>query len=133
MKSGFIISLLAVVASSFGCGGGGFIARDVEIYRQDIRELISTQNPFIKACYDEQLENDANISGKVVVKFMVQKESGMISNPSIDESKSTAPADLGQCIVDAIEGLQLEQPDTSDAFATFTWEFKVSPQGLASK
>ena len=57
----------------------------------------------------------------------------MISNPSIDESKSTVPEDLGQCIVDAIEGLQLEQPDESDAFATFTWEFKVASQGLASK
>lgn len=133
MRSGLIISLFAVVASSFGCGGGGFISRDAEIYRQDTRELISTQNPFIKACYDEQLENDANISGKVVVKFMVQKESGMISNPSIDESRSTAPADLAQCIIDAIEGIQLERPDSSDAFATFTWEFKVASQGLASK
>ena len=126
MRSVTMILVLAIVASSFGCGGGGFVARDEEIYRQDIRELISTQNPFIKACYDELLESDAKISGTIVVKFMVQKESGMISNPSIDESNSTAPADLGQCIVDAIEGLQLENPDTSDALASFTWEFRVA-------
>jgi hypothetical protein len=37
--------------------------------------------------------------------------------------ESTAAPELGQCIVSALEGLQLDPPDEREGDATFVWEF----------
>lgn len=110
----------AFVASAFGCT---FIARGPDEYRQVTRELVSSKNKDLRDCYDVALKTNEGASGKIVVNFTVEKKTGTIMNPSLDSS-SSAPAELGQCVVDAIDGLTLDPPDQRDGQATFTWAFE---------
>ena len=113
------IALVVATAASSGCT---FIARSAEDYKAVTRELVDTKSGAITDCYDAALKTDEGATGKVVVNFTVEKKTGVITNPTVDES-STAPAELGQCVVRAVDGLTLDPPDQRDGVATFTWEF----------
>ena len=112
---------LLVGAFFAGCS---FYARDAESYRKVTREVLETKNTDIKGCYDAELQKDPKLSGSVVIKLTVQKETGKIINPTVDAT-STAPASLGQCVVKALDGLAIDPPDKRDGDATFSWEFQV--------
>jgi hypothetical protein len=118
-----IASTLGVLCA-IGLGGCSFHARDADSYRKETRALLETKNTEIKNCYDTELVKDPKLSGTVVVKFTVAKETGKISNAKLSK-KGDAPESLGQCVVKAIEGLALDPPDARDGDATFSWEFAV--------
>ena len=44
----------------------------------------------------------------MVINFTVEKKTGKIINPTVDEKGSTASAEVGSCIASKIEGLALE-------------------------
>lgn len=114
-----IASLL--VLSMAGCS---FIARSEEDYKTDTRKLLSSKDGEIKACYDAQLATNPAQSGKVVVKFTVEKKTGKITNVAADPDQSTAPEGLQGCITSALDGLALKPEDRRDGEATFTWVFQ---------
>lgn len=118
--------LLAMVPllMSVGCS---FIARDADSYRQVTRELVETRGADMKDCYDVALQTDETVGGTVVVNFVVEQKTGKILNPVVDEAKSNAPAELSQCVVTAIDGLQLDPPDAREGQATFSWTFEAKP------
>jgi hypothetical protein len=116
----FIIAPLLLTA---GCS---FYARDAEDYKKVTRELVETKNPSIKECYDVALATNDKVSGSVVINFTVEKKTGKIMNPVVDP-KSTAPAELSECVVSAIDGLILDPPDAREGQATFTWNLEANP------
>lgn len=61
------------------------------------------------------------------LKFVVEKESGLISQAAINPAKTTAPFALGQCVLHAIDGLKLAPGDRNEGQATFVYEFKPTP------
>nr|WP_255216647.1 AgmX/PglI C-terminal domain-containing protein [Pseudenhygromyxa sp. WMMC2535] len=101
------------------------MARSADDYRQVTRELVGTRTPDIKDCYDVALQTNETVGGQVVVNFTVEKKTGKIMNPAVDQSQTTAPAELGECVVDAIGGLQLDPADARDGVASFTWDFEA--------
>ena len=115
---------LAIVAPLVLSAGCSFYARSPEDYRQVTRELVDTRSGDIKDCYDVALQTNETVAGTVVVNFTVEKKTGKIMNPAVDPS-STAPEELTQCVVSAIDGLQLDPPDAREGQATFTWAFEV--------
>lgn len=121
MRSAFGCLLLLLVAAS-GCS---FHARDADSYRKATRALLETRDDQIKGCYDAELQKDPKVGGVVVVGFTVAKETGAITNAKVIENETTAPASLGQCVVDSIKGLALDPPDERDGNASFQWEFQV--------
>ena len=114
----------AIVAPLLLAAGCSFHARDADTYRQVTRELVDTRSPEIKECYDVALQTNETVSGAVVVNFVVEKKTGKIMNPVVDPG-TTAPAELAKCVVDAIDGLQLDPADAREGQATFTWHFEV--------
>jgi hypothetical protein len=120
MKTTVCMPAVLVCLLATGCS---FHARDADSYRKATRELLETRNPDIKACYDTELNKDPKAQGVVVVKFTVNKDTGTIGDAKVDEVASSAPATLGQCVVQAIDGLALTPPDARDGDATFRWEF----------
>jgi hypothetical protein len=113
-------SLLAVAA----CGG---TARGLEAYRDDTGKLLATREAQLQSCYSDALKSDAKLSGTVTVQFVVEKKTGTVTQPQVDQSKSTAPAVLGDCVVKAVDGLTLAPPDRNEGRATFVYEFKPNP------
>ena len=119
----FKLLMVAPLLLSAGCS---FYARDAEDYRKVTRELVETRNGSIKDCYDVALQTNDKVSGSVVINFMVEKKTGKIMNPVVDP-KSTAPAELSQCVVSAFDGLTLDPPDAREGQATFTWNLEAAP------
>jgi hypothetical protein len=103
-----------------------FYARDAEDYRKVTRELVETRSGSIKECYDVALQTNEKVTGGVIINFTVEKKTGKIMNPVVDP-KSTAPAELSECVVTAINGLTLDPPDAREGQATFTWYFEAAP------
>jgi hypothetical protein len=113
--------IIAPLLFSVGCT---FYARDPDAYRQVTRELVDTRGQDIKDCYDVALQTNETVSGNVVVNFTVEKKTGKVMNPVVDPS-TTAPPELAKCVVDAVNGLQLDPADAREGQATFTWKFEV--------
>jgi hypothetical protein len=97
--------------------------RDGAMYRDDTRKLLETKAPELRQCYDTELQKDPKTGGKVVVSFVVQKDTGVIVDPKIDDLQSTPNRTLRRCVMDSLKGLTLEPADERDGEATFTWEF----------
>ncbi|PRP92423.1 hypothetical protein ENSA5_49310 [Enhygromyxa salina] len=123
MKTTIKLAVIAPLLLSVGCS---FIARDPDSYREVTRELVETRGADIKDCYDVALATNETVEGTVVVNFSVEKKTGKIMNPVVDAS-SDAPAELSQCVVTAIDGLQLDPPDAREGQATFRWKFEAQP------
>lgn len=94
------------------------IARGPDDYRAVTRSLVDTKNSDIEACFH-------NNPGTVVVEFTVEKKTGKIANATVTEATS-APENVGKCVLSAIEGLAIDRPDMRDGAATFTWTLKAS-------
>jgi hypothetical protein len=118
------IAVIAPLLLSVGCT---FMARDPDSYRDVTRELVETRGADLKDCYDVALRTNETIGGTVVVNFIVEKKTGKIVNPVVDEAQSDAPAELSSCVVAAIDGLQLDPPDAREGQATFSWKFEALP------
>ena len=105
------LAVLVVALATSAC-----IARGPDDYRAVTRQLVDKKQDDIESCFGGQ-------KGRVVINFTVEKKTGKIMNPVVDEKKSTAGAEVGTCIASKIDGLGLEQPDMRDGAATFTWNY----------
>jgi hypothetical protein len=92
------------------------IARGPDDYRAVTRSLVDTKKADIESCFN-------GTRGKVVVNFTVEKKTGKIMNPVVDEKQSTASPEVGTCVATKIDGLGIDQPDMRDGAATFTWNY----------
>lgn len=119
---------LAMLVSTAGCR---FIKRDEARYRDDTTKLLETNNVKLKDCYDGVLRTEKDASGSVVVKFKLKDESGEIFDVSVDDTKSSAPPPVRECVVQSITGLKLDPPDAVEGHATYTYEFEIAPQKAA--
>lgn len=114
---------LSLLSLSLGLVGCSFAARSPDMYRDDTRSVLETKNEQIKTCYDEVLKTNKDAQGKVTVKFTVAKDTGVFANVATDPAGTTAPAELSQCVLNALQGLALTPGDKSDGVATFVYEF----------
>lgn len=103
----------------------GCAVRDAAMYRDDTRKLLETKEPVLRQCYDAELQKDPKAGGKVIVSFTVQKDTGVLLDPKLDDLQSTPNRELRRCVMDALKGLTLDPPDERDGEATFTWDFQV--------
>ena len=120
MSKLFVPALLLAAAGSSACQ---YHARSPEEYQAVTRAVLDTRSAQIKSCYDEALKTDKNVGGMVVVHFTVVEETGAITGAEVTKD-STAPEALGQCVVQALDGLAIDPPDERQGDATFVWEFK---------
>lgn len=114
-----ILGLAALALSTASCA-----VRDAEMYAADTANVVVTRNPQIKTCYDEALKADQSAAGAVVVSFTVEKKTGNIIDAALVKERTTAPEALGQCVVNAMQGLVLDPPDRNEGAAIFTWNFQ---------
>lgn len=117
------LSLLALGLSVAGCS---FAARSPDMYRDDTRAVLETKNEQIRSCYDELLKTNKDAQGNVTVKFTVAKDTGAFSNVAADPAGTTAPPELTQCVLNALQGLALTPGDKSEGQATFVYQFSAA-------
>jgi hypothetical protein len=123
MKARTAVGLLLLAALS---GTSACAVRSPEMYRDDTRKLLTSKRPVLAACYDAELQTHPQADGKVIVHFTVERDTGRVLNPRIDDLLSTPNRTLRGCVLDAMRGLMLAPPDDRNGDATFTWEFKLA-------
>ena len=111
--------IFASTALAIGCGGK---ARGVDTYRADTQRMLDTRSADLKTCYDAALASDPAMAGTVKVSFVVAKKTGEVTDAKLDPA-TTAPAPLGQCVLQALAGLRLEPGDRNEGRATFEYAF----------
>jgi outer membrane biosynthesis protein TonB len=109
-----------------GLGGAGCAVRSAEMYRDDTRKLLTTKRSVLEACYDAELQTNRDAGGKVIVHFTIERDTGRVLNPEIDDLLSTPNRTLRGCVLDIMRGLTLDPPDERNGDATFTWEFRTA-------
>lgn len=115
-------SLLAVgVLASSGCS---YLARDTPTYQADTSALLDTKADALQACYDQELARNPSVAGKLTVSFTVEKKTGSVTQLGWDQSRSTISEPLAACVIAALDGLELAQPDQRDGQATFVYTFR---------
>lgn len=120
-----IVKTLAALSLALGATTAcQFHARSAQQYRDATQELLMSRQSQLQGCYDDALKQDKSAQGMVKVNFTVQKDTGTIVDPAVDPNGTTAPAALGECVVNSINGLALTPPDARDGLATFVYEFK---------
>ena len=137
------------------------LIREPEFYQEDVVELVESneQKDALTACYETYLdarsvavqaeqreENglytdiapavgktlEAEDAGLVVLSFKVAAKTGKLEKPEVDTTRTTAPTEVADCVVSAIEGLELEEPDQYDGEITLAWKFSVGKPRKAS-
>lgn len=124
MRTSTIFCSLFVAAMATACSG---VKRDAETYRADTRSLLETKNSQVKACYDQALVDDQNVSGEVLVRFKVEKKTGRLYDVAVDPAGTQAPESLQSCIVRAVDGLVLDPVDRREGVASYKYTFKANP------
>lgn len=104
----------------------GCALRSAEMYRDDTRKLLTTKRSVLEACYDAELQTDRDAAGKVIVHFTIERDTGRVLNPEIDDLLSTPNRTLRGCVLDAMRDLVLSPADDRNGDATFTWEFRLA-------
>ena len=118
---------LAAAMATMGCS---FHARGPIDYRDDTTALLTTREAAMKSCYEQIIVKQPQAAGLVTVQFIMQEETGELRDPSVDAARTTAPPEVQQCVMTALEGLTLKPPDQREGQATYTFEFE--PQQPAS-
>jgi hypothetical protein len=114
------LALAAGLASS-ACS---FLARDTETYERDTSALLDTRGGQLQACYDDELERNPDMAGKLTLTFTVEKKTGKITQLAWDKNQTTVSETLATCVVTALDGLVLSEPDQRDGVATFSYTFR---------
>jgi hypothetical protein len=118
------IAILLVLAAT-ACG----TARSAELYRDDTQHLLATRSSSVRQCYDQALAADPTAAGTVAVAFTVEHKTGAITHATLDAKRTTAPEQLGSCVLEAVRGLVLDPADRHDGNATFVYNFAPPSQG----
>lgn len=111
----------ACLMTSAACGG---TSRGLEAYRTDTQKILETRSTELRTCYESALRSDGKLAGTVAIKFTVEKRTGALRGVAIEASGTSAPSSLGDCVLQAVDGLKLEPPDRNDGHAMFVYEFK---------
>ncbi|PRP91218.1 hypothetical protein ENSA5_57410 [Enhygromyxa salina] len=117
-------TLITLALASAACS---FTARDLATYERDTSALLDTRDAALKACYDAELARNPSLVGKLTVTFTVEKKTGEITALAWDRNRTTVNETLATCVVTALDGLSLADPDQRDGVASFSYSFRNAP------
>jgi hypothetical protein len=118
-----LLTTLAL-AAGFASSACSFIARDTPTYERDTSALLDTRSGQLQACYDDELKRNPDMAGKLTITFMVEKKTGKVTQLAWDKNQTTVSETLATCVLTAIDGLELAEPDQRDGMATFSYTFR---------
>lgn len=109
-------------------GACSYVARDTASYERDTSALLDTRADAVQACYASELARNPNLTvGTLTITFRVNKKTGKLSPADWDRNRTTVSETLATCVVTALAGLELDQPDRRDGEATYSYGFRGVP------
>ena len=108
-------------------------ARSADQYRTDMSAALASRDADIKTCYDQVLAKNAAAAGHVTVRFAVQAKTGHITDVQVDNTQTTAPPEVGQCVAAALPAVTLSPADPKQGNATWSWDFQAGTAAVPAK
>ena len=107
-------------------------SRSAKQYRDDTHSLLESRSTPLQACYEKALATTPQLEGNVTIHFVVEKRTGRFKDPTFS-TEPTPPQSLVFCVLEALDGLQLDPADAKEGRATFVYQFtrgetRVQPQ-----
>jgi len=87
-----------------------------------IQQTIRDQFEPIRVCYEDGLVRDPTLEGKVVVRFVIERDGSVIAE---EHTSDISMADVTECI--AVQFLTLEFPEPDGGVVTVTFPLMFSP------
>jgi hypothetical protein len=79
-----------------------------ELSKDQVHTTIAAQKSGLEVCYQEALDADPGLSGKVVIKFLINSE-GQASAAKVADTE-IQNAVMSECLIDAFEAMVFEPP-----------------------
>ena len=101
---------------------------DGDLDKEYIREAVQGLIPLLGECYQEGLERDPALAGRVVVGFTIEGEpevGGVVGESAIGKTTLDDPAVL-ECIQETMYALEIEPP-ASGGIVHVTYPFEFAP------
>ena len=119
---------LVIAAALAQLSACSHVARDTASYERDTSALLDTRADRVQACYASELARNPNlVLGTLTITFRVNKKSGKLSPADWDRNRTTVSEGLATCVVTALAGLELDEPDRRDGEATYSYSFRGVP------
>jgi TonB family protein len=90
-----------------------------------IRRVIQQHINEVKTCYEAELEKNASLAGRLMVRFTVEPD-GKVSESSVQESSLKSPAAEG-CIRDAVRTWIFPKPQGGKVVVTYPFVLASAP------
>ena len=120
MNKMLLLTAAVALASVTGCA-----YRDAKMFSDDVQKAVQPKQPDMRACYEGVLRSNPNASGTVAVAFEIETEEGRFTNVTVDQSKTTAPEPVQECVTKNLQGLAISPPDKK--LGQGTMEFTFAP------
>ena len=128
----------ALPSAGIGYGRGGFGSRGKKVprVRQEkatvkgsldkdiIRRIVRAHVNEVRACYNDGLEKDAELAGRVAIRFTIRSD-GKVSRVKVAETTLGDKA-VGKCIAKAVETWKFPKPIGGGSVAV-TYPFVLAP------
>jgi TonB family protein len=94
--------------------------------KEVIRKVLTANNAQFKFCYEQALMKKADLSGKVVVQFVVS-QTGEVSSSKV-ETNTMATPDTGACVAKAVKSMRFPSPKGAGIVKVrYPFVFKSTP------
>lgn len=82
------------------------------IDRQAIQDAMKRMKPLIRGCYEEGLEHDPSLAGRVVIEFEISGEEGrgVVKQGTVADSEVASPF-FEACVLQKVSGLDAPAPE----------------------
>ena len=77
----------------------------------------------IRYCYERELQNDAELGGRISVNWTIDLE-GRVSSASVVEN-SMGSRDVESCIIREVRRMRFDQPDGGMVVVTYPFTFRA--------
>lgn len=86
--------------------------------------MIGDSSNEVKFCFEQELQKDPTLTGKVAVAFVINRLGG-VGNVAVTEN--TVNATMGECMVSRIKRWQFPRPlGGGKVSVTYPWIFKLN-------
>lgn len=90
---------------------------------EKIKQAVRENFDQLRRCYEEGLERDPKLTGRVVVRFVIARD-GSVSNAAASDQSTMPDAAVTECLIAKIKGLRFPRPDGGIVLVVYPLQFE---------
>ena len=99
--------------------------QETGVDREAIRQTIRSNLTVIRKCYEDELNKDENLKGKILLQWDIGKGGKVVRGKLADSSPELKKTNVSQCILGIVQSLTFPEPPTEkEVTVIFPFYFK---------